>query len=129
MNRSQVTDLSIARMISGLLRVGVIASGMIVLVGGGFYLIQHGYELANYQNFRAQPNVNRAIGRILQGALSLQPRSIIQTGVLLLIATPVARVALSLIGFSLERDRAYVLITAIVLAVLIYSFFSGAAQG
>ena len=50
-------------------------------------------------------------------------------GVLLLIATPVARVALSLVGFALERDWHYVLITAIVLAILLYSLIIGAVQG
>jgi len=47
-------------------------------------------------------------------------RAIIQFGLLLLIATPIARVAFSLVGFALERDRSYVVITSIVLAVLIY---------
>ena len=53
----------------------------------------------------------------------------IQLGILLLIATPIARVALSLIGFAVERDRKYMLITAIVLAVLLYSLITGGAGG
>jgi uncharacterized membrane protein len=40
---------------------------------------------------------------------------------LLLILTPVARVAFSVAAFALERDWTYVAITLIVLAVLIYS--------
>jgi uncharacterized membrane protein len=48
---------------------------------------------------------------------------------LLLIATPILRVAFSLVGFAIERDRAYVIITSIVLAVLLYSLISGALQG
>jgi uncharacterized membrane protein len=45
-------------------------------------------------------------------------------GLLLLIATPVARVAFSVIGFALEKDWMYVVITLIVLALLIYSLSS-----
>jgi uncharacterized membrane protein len=48
---------------------------------------------------------------------------------LLLIATPVARVAFSLFGFAAERDRTYVIVTTIVLAVLLYSLIGGAASG
>ena len=59
----------------------------------------------------------------------MRARSIIQAGILLLIATPIARVAFSLAGFGLERDGKYVVITAIVLAVLLYSLTSGANLG
>jgi uncharacterized membrane protein len=48
-------------------------------------------------------------------------QDIIQFGLLLLILTPVARVAFSLAGFALERDGTYVALTSIVLAILIYS--------
>jgi uncharacterized membrane protein len=46
-------------------------------------------------------------------------------GVLLLIATPILRVAMALVGFAMERDRQYVLIAAIVLALLLYSLSAG----
>ncbi len=45
----------------------------------------------------------------------------IQLGLLLLIATPIARVAFSVVGFAIERDRMYVVFTLIVLAILLYS--------
>ena len=50
-------------------------------------------------------------------------------GLLLLIATPVARVALSLVAFVLQRDRLYVGITAFVLALLLASLVGGALVG
>jgi uncharacterized membrane protein len=40
----------------------------------------------------------------------------------LLIATPIVRVFLSIVGFAIERDRLYVVFTVIVLIVLLYSF-------
>ena len=53
-------------------------------------------------------------------------QAIIQFGLLLLIATPVARVAFAAIGFAMERDYLYVVITLIVLVVLLYSLFGSA---
>jgi uncharacterized membrane protein len=64
---------------------------------------------------------------ILSGAFAFRARSIIQLGVLLLLATPIARVAFSVAGFALERDRLYVIITFVVLAILLYSLIAGAA--
>ena len=46
-----------------------------------------------------------------------------QLGLLLLIATPVARVIFSAIVFAVENDRMYLLFTLLVLAVLLYSLF------
>jgi uncharacterized membrane protein len=127
MNR--VTDRSIERAVSTLLRVGVIVSGIVVLIGGLLYLARHGRETLNYQNFHGQPSSERIIPQIIEGAFHLRGRSIIQLGILLLIATPVTRVALSLVGFALERDRTFVVITAIVLVILLYSLIHGALAG
>jgi uncharacterized membrane protein len=42
-------------------------------------------------------------------------------GVILLIATPIARVVFAVVGFALERDRLYVAVSLTVLAVLMAS--------
>jgi uncharacterized membrane protein len=97
--------------------------------GGVYYLSRQGDEAVEYRHFQSVPAVDRSLGSILHGALALRPRSVIQLGVLLLIATPIARVALSLVGFALERDRMYVLITAIVLITLVYGLVTGAVSG
>ena len=62
------------------------------------------------------------LGSILSQAVSLQPFAIIDLGLLLLIAIPALRVATSIILFAIKKDRLYVVITAIVLAVLLVSF-------
>lgn len=129
MNTPKVTDSSIERMVSVLLRTGVTISGAVVLVGGVLYLVRHGYERVDYRVFHSQPAIDSRLPQIVAGVVGLRSRSIIQLGVLLLIATPIARVAVSLVGFALERDRTYVLITAIVLAVLLFSLIHGAAAG
>lgn len=125
----KVNDRSIEQMVSVLLRTGVTIAGTVVLGGGIFYLIRHGYDRVDYHAFHTQPSVDRLVARIVKGALTLRGRSIIQLGVLLLIATPIARVAFSLVRFALERDRTYVLVTAIVLTVLLFSFVNGVIGG
>lgn len=124
----RVDDAGIERGVSRLLLTGVIVSGSVVLAGGIYYLLRHGGEPADYHRFAGQPAVDRHIGGIIRGAIALRARSIIQLGMLLLIATPILRVALALVGFALEKDRKYVVITAIVLAVLLYSLISGAVH-
>jgi len=124
-----ITDAAIERMVSRLLRAGVVISGIVVFSGGIYFLARHGHEIADHHTFHGEPSVDRIVGQILAGAVALRARSIIQMGLLLLIATPIARVAFSLVAFALERDRTYVVITAIVLTILLYSLISGALQG
>ncbi len=57
------------------------------------------------------------------GLVALRPVAIAQAGLLVLIATPVFRVAVSLLAFALERDRLYTMITAAVLTLLLLSLF------
>lgn len=123
----EMSDYQIEVMVSILLRTGMLISAGVVFLGGVLFLLRHGGEQVNVSKFVGQPSIDRRIPEILEGALSLRPRSIIQFGILLLILTPVARVALCIIGFAAERDSRYVLITIIVLAVLLYSLIAGAA--
>lgn len=125
----KMTDRVIEEDVSVLLKAGVLISGVTTLIGGILFLIRHGSDPANYATFHSQPRIDRIIPEILAGAWKLRARSIIQLGILLLIATPVARVAFSLVGFALERDRKFVVITAIVLVILVYSLISGAVAG
>jgi uncharacterized membrane protein len=112
-------DERLERVISVVLRTGVILSAVIVLLGGACYLARHGNEPANYHVFRGAPEEYRSVRAILQAMGPSNCRAIVQFGLLLLIATPIARVAFSLVGFAMERDWAYSVITAIVLVILI----------
>jgi uncharacterized membrane protein len=127
MKTPQVTDITIEHMVAALLRAGVIVSGSVVAAGGVYFLVRHGGEATEYHVFKMQAADVRLVPEIVRGAMAGKASSLIQTGILLLIATPIARVAVSLVGFALERDRKYVVITLIVLAVLMYSLISGAA--
>jgi uncharacterized membrane protein len=126
MSDLHVTDKNIERTVANLLRAGVILSGTVVAIGGAIYLLRHGGDISDYHAFKKLPEADRLVPDIVGGALHHRARSIIQVGVLLLIMTPTARVAVSLVGFALERDHKYVVITAIVLCVLLYSLISGA---
>ena len=129
MNAPKVTDTNIERMISMLLRTGVLLSGLIVLLGGFHFLLRHGAENVDYRTFHSQPASDRMVHQIVSGAIHFRARSIIQLGILVLIATPILRVAFSIVAFAMERDRAYALIGSIVLAVLLYSLVNGAVTG
>jgi uncharacterized membrane protein len=109
------------RIIGVLLRTGVIAAASVVLAGGLWYLARFGMLVPNYRTFHGEPQDLRSVAGVWKGVLGLQPRSLIQFGLLLLIATPIARVAFSVIAFAIERDRLYVAFTIVVLTVLVWS--------
>jgi len=117
------TDRKVEDLVGNLLRAGVLLSAFVVFCGGSVYLARHGNEPSGYRVFRGEPNDLRTIPGVLRETFSLQGRGIIQLGLLLLIATPVARVALAILGFAAERDRMYVGFATIVLVILLYSLF------
>ena len=118
-------DAKIEKVLGTLLQVGVLLSGFVVLVGGILYLLHFGHDPASYHVFVGTRAGLRSIRGVVTGAFHGEDRGIIQLGLLLLIATPVLRVALSIAGFWLERDRTYVLFTCIVLSILLFSLFAG----
>jgi uncharacterized membrane protein len=104
-----------------LLRVGVLLAGAFVLAGGIAYLYHHGGERPDYGHFSGESVELRSITGVGRLAARLRPRGLIQFGLLLLIATPIMRVAFSLVAFIRERDRIYMGLTAVVLAILLLS--------
>jgi uncharacterized membrane protein len=123
-----LTDQQLENLVGNLLRTGVTLAAFVVLCGGIIYLARHGHEPANYRVFQGEPSDLKSVSGIVRFAFGFHGRGIIQFGLLLLIATPVFRVALSIWGFAAERDRMYMLFTTIVLAVLLYSLLgSGSA--
>jgi uncharacterized membrane protein len=98
---------------------------MIVAAGGLFYLWRHGRQAPDYAAFHSVPAAFRTVIGILTSASTFGGRGLIQLGILVLIATPVARVAFSLVAFVEQRDRLYSWITALVLALLLFSLLGG----
>lgn len=124
-----MNDQQIERAVSTILRLGVSISGSVVLIGGLYFLMRHGHEFADFHAFTVLPAVDRVAHLIVIGAAHMRARSIIQLGLLLLIATPIIRVGVSLVDFAFERDWTYVLITAIVFVLLMFGLISGAVAG
>lgn len=114
-------DRRIEIILGNLLRAGVLFSAAVVLCGACIYLFRHAHEPADYRVFRGEPSEFRTIPGVIQSVINGRGRGLIQLGLLLLIATPIARVAFSVAGFAIERDRLYVAFTLIVLAILLYS--------
>lgn len=118
-------DYALEQRLGTLLRAGVILSATVTLLGGIMYLAAHGLAPTHYHTFTGEPAELRTVGGVIAGALRGDSASIIQLGVLLLIATPVARVFISVIGFARERDWMYVACSLIVLALLCFSLAHG----
>jgi uncharacterized membrane protein len=62
---------------------------------------------------------------VMEGVARFDGESIVMAGLLLLIATPLSRVALSIILFVIARDKLYAAITAAVLLILLVAFAIG----
>jgi len=114
-------DRRIEVILGNLLRSGVLLPAAVVLSGACVYLSRHAHEPADYRIFRGEPSEFRTIAGVIHSVLNGRGRGLIQLGLLLLIATPIASVAFSIVGFAIERDRMYVAFTLIVLAILLYS--------
>ena len=124
---TRVSDHDVQQAIGGLLRIGVIIAAFVTCLGGVLLLVQHGGDPVEHRTFQGEPAALESIVSIVRGAASFKGDAIAQLGLLLLIATPVARVAFTLVAFALQGDRKYVLITSIVLALLVYALGFGKA--
>ena len=118
-----ITEKQMDEIIGQMLRTGVMLSAVFVLAGGVVYLARHQTPVTDYRVFQGEPEELRTVSGIFHEALSLRGRGLIQLGLLILIATPIARVAFSAGVFLYQRDWTYVVVTLIVLGLLIYSLF------
>jgi uncharacterized membrane protein len=127
MKLSLESDHDVEQIIGRLLQVGVLISTAVVLVGGILLLAREGTHAINVAHYQAQPQRLNDIGGIIRDGRSGGTRATIQLGVLLLIATPIARVALTLLAFLYKRDWLYVAMTSLVLGLLLFGFIWGKA--
>jgi uncharacterized membrane protein len=118
---------SLENRVASLLRVGVLVSVAVIVLGAALLFARHWRETPDYRAFCGEPRNLRLPVGILQGALQLRGRAVVDLGLLLLILTPVARVALSAVAFVRARDWLYTVVTALVFAILLYSLLGGLA--
>lgn len=116
-----MNDRRLETIIGNLLRVGVLLAASVVFLGGILYLVRHHADRVGYQHFSPGGSAIQSVRGVLQSAMHFDSAALIQLGLLLLIATPIARVALAVVGFALEKDRLYALVSLIVLAILAFS--------
>lgn len=114
------------RLIGFVLLVGVLLSAVTVLLGGVLFLWRHGSTPVHYRIFRGEPSDLRTLLGVWGDVMNGSGRGIIQVGLILLVAVQLVRVLLTGFLFLLSRDKAFVVITTIVLGLLTYAlFFAG----
>jgi uncharacterized membrane protein len=119
--------------ISYLLRGGVLLSVALVAAGLGVSFSQRpGFAtLTGPTSYRqALPpayGFPHSLGQLASALGRGDGRGLIGLGLIILIATPVLRVAVGMLGFAYEKDPPMTIVTLFVLCVLIGSFFLGGA--
>ena len=119
LGNDQGLEMAMGRM----LQIGVTVAALVVLSGGVLYLKQFGGAQPDYRHFHGAPAGLASVDGILSGMSQFDPQSVIAFGILLLIATPICRVIFCVVGFALLRDRFYAGVSAVVLGILLFSFF------
>ncbi|GAC41183.1 DUF1634 domain-containing protein [Paenibacillus popilliae] len=115
-SRADDVELTVSR----LLRIGVVVAGLFIAFGLLLFLAtgESGYPDASFPT---------TVAEVAAGVAGFNAYAFISLGLLLLILTPVFRVAVSILVFLKEGDRVYAGITALVLAILLISFVLGRA--
>jgi len=113
-------------LVSDVLRYGVLVSSVVVVLGVVLALAKYGLLSASdfltyLPNQIPHGTFKVDLADLATGLLVLDPFSVIELGVIVLLATPVARVLLSVFLFAAEGDRTYVYITVTVLVLLLFS--------
>jgi len=124
--------VNIENLISITLRTGVLVSIAVILAGLIFTFAHHPAYFSSRpalgQLIDAREHFTSSIGGVAQGVRASRGQAIIMLGILLLIATPIVRVAISVFLFAAEHDRRYVVITATVLVLLLISLVTGLGE-
>ncbi|MGA2533356.1 MAG: DUF1634 domain-containing protein [Candidatus Aminicenantales bacterium] len=117
------TGVQVDRIIGNLLRLGLVLSAAVVVIGAAIYLARHGGQTAMYHVFHRNAPDFRLVENIFGSGARFRGRGFIMAGLVLLIATPVARVAFSVLAFIRQRDYLFTAVTIFVLTVLLFSIF------
>ena len=108
------------------LRIGVLISAIIIILGTFGLIASDGTSDVNGRivynpNSVPHGNFDVSLSGLIGGLAALQPYSLIELGGIVLIATPVSRVLISVFLFAAEGDKLYVVVTAVVLSLLLFS--------
>ncbi len=126
--KKHIGDRDLAMFIAKIMRWGVIAAITFTATGGIIFLLRHSGQTFDHRHYITVDHSIITIFRdTFTGIFNGNGRSFIMLGILVLFATPVIRVIFSLIGFILEKDRLYIVITSVVLAIIFISISGGFA--
>lgn len=120
-----IQDKQLQRLIGLTLRSGVLTAIVIGVLGGMMFIRSHYSDAVSFHTFHGEHSLFASPSKTVQEALHPDAHTtenrglaVAQIGIICLLLTPIIRVALSIVGFAMERDGIYVLITTIVLATL-----------
>ena len=115
--------------ISELLRLGVTLSLATILVGLGLMFAHHPDYLRSSADLARLTSPGAALPHslrdVIEGVRVWRGQAVVALGLIMLILTPILRVAVSIVAFAIERDRVFIAVTSAVLAVLLISFMLG----
>jgi uncharacterized membrane protein len=126
------TPHAVEILISTLLRVGVVTS-LTIVVGGTILSFAHHRDYIRdpaelHQLTKPGAPFPHSVARVWEGVTHLRGQAVVVVGLVLLIATPVLRVAVSILAFAIEKDRVFMVITTVVLLLLLLSFVLGRVE-
>jgi len=106
----------VAKWVRAVLLTGVIFGGTVLAVG---------LALAFALHVERPDSDAVSIGAVMKGAIQGEPVAMLYTGLAILILTPVARVAILALGWSLAGERRFAATAIIVLSLLCLSMWVG----
>jgi len=114
-----MTDRDLDRLMSVVLVIGVIISALLIALGfGASFVVGWTGSLTGATFSQVDPT---DFSSLIERLAGLQPLAVVQAGLVVLIATPVIRVAVTAVGFWRERDTLYTAVTLAVLGLLVVS--------
>ncbi len=123
MKFTDLNDEQVEGLIGQVLRIGTTVSCGITFIGLCIFMVHNARAIPHYHIFLSSLGQFYGPSQLMQHVMQGQATALIELGILILIATPVARVAFLVIAFALERDHMYVGVSALVLVILLYSIF------
>ncbi len=115
--------------VGNVLRYGVLISAIIIVFGTVELIAASGNSdvldsIVYNPDKIPHGNFDVSLSGLLRGLEGLQPYALIELGAIVLIATPVSRVLISVFLFAAEGDKLYVVVTAVVLILLLFSLLA-----
>lgn len=102
---------------------GTLLAALVMIAGGAVFLAHHAGQSPGDHKFTGEPGDLRHPVAIIKNALLGNDDCLIQVGVLLLLFNPLVRVAMAALGYAASKDRLYAGVAALVLGVLLISYF------